>query len=199
MNLAKQIFIGMIIRNNPWSTFIQGCFGPFFNWTTEWAHDVILPGQSRSHIGGTLTCCSVFHQNYVTSDVLGMGDSVEEVHCSLRFHPHTPCRSHCTHSLSWCENHQLHSHTAHSLSSGNQTGLCYFILFFVMTFLPSMQSLWCTMQHEIHYKSNRTMMNCNKCKFLVLNEKHLKIHTERHHNEMTVVISVISRPDWGQN
>ena len=146
MNLAAQIFIGMIIRNNPWSTFILGCFGPFLNWTTEWAHDVILPGQSRSHIGGTLTCCSVFHQNYVTSDVLtstlvlGMGDSVQEVHC---------------------ENHQLHSHTAHSLSSGNQTGLCYFILFFVMTFLPSMQSLWCTMQHKIHYKSNRTMINCN--------------------------------------
>ena len=41
--------------------------------------------------------------------------SLKVIHISQRFHPHTPCRSHCTHSLSWCENHQLHSHSTQSV------------------------------------------------------------------------------------
>ena len=78
------------------------------------------------------------------------------------------------------------------------------MLFCVNTFSPSMQSLWCQMQHwtkseDSHqteaspvwgviwgdsWQKQQNHDDCNECKFKSLNEKHLKIHTERHHNEM---------------
>ena len=127
--------------------------------------------------------------------------SLKVIHISQRFHPHTPCRSHCTYSLSWCENHQLHSHTAHSLSSGNQTGLFWpagspgtvllslsslssltilsTITNYLMLDVPYMYKcaiLCCSVSIPFHHQ-------CNLCDVKCSTEHNLKTHIRLKHHQ----------------
>ena len=123
---------------------------------------------------------------------LSLGDGRLSTEGSLRFHPHTPCRS--SPGVRTTSSTLTQHDCSLSLHFYHQCNLC---------------DVKCSTEHNLKTStrldcervlktpdllSKRTMINCKKNKFLILKKDDLKIHTERYHNEMAVV-SVISRQD----